>query len=42
MPAFGAKTSPAAVQIGGEMLVSYYSSHEGSTNIYLARVPLRR
>ena len=24
------------------MLVSYYSSHEGSTNIYLAVVPLKK
>ncbi len=31
-----------AVEDGPNMLVSYYSTHEGSTNIYLATVPLRR
>lgn len=30
-----------AVEVGDEMLVSYYSSHEGRTNVYLARVPLK-
>ena len=40
LPAGGDCAYPAAVQVGDEMLVSYYSSHEGSTNIYLARVPL--
>jgi len=30
-----------AVEEGPNMLVSYYSSHEGSTNIYLAVVPLQ-
>ena len=30
-----------AVEDGDNMLVSYYSSHEGSTNIYLAVVPLK-
>lgn len=30
-----------AVEQGDDMLVSYYSSHEGSTNIYLAIVPLK-
>jgi len=41
LPSGGDCSYPAAVQDGGAMLVSYYSSHEGSTNVYLARVPLR-
>jgi len=41
LPSGGDCSYPAAVRIGDTMLVSYYSSHEGSTNIYLARVPLR-
>lgn len=40
LPSGGDCSYPEAVQIGDEMLVSYYSSHEGTTNIYLARVPL--
>jgi len=40
LPSGGDCSYPAAVPIDREMLVSYYSSHEGSTNIYLARVPL--
>jgi len=31
-----------AVEQGDNMLVSYYSSHEGPTNIYLAVIPLKR
>lgn len=31
-----------AVRDGANMLVSYYSTHEGSTDIYLAEVPLKR
>jgi hypothetical protein len=30
-----------AVELGNELLVCFYSSHEESTNIYLARVPLK-
>lgn len=30
-----------AVEDGENMLVSFYSTHEGSTNIYLAKVPLQ-
>ena len=30
-----------AVEAGNNMLVSFYSTHEGSTNIYLATVPLQ-
>jgi len=40
LPAGGDCAYAAAVQDGDEMLVSYYSSHTGTTNIYLARVPL--
>jgi hypothetical protein len=42
LPAGGDCAYPEAVQVGDEMLISYYSSHEGTTNIYLARVPLRK
>ncbi len=41
LPSGGDCSYPAAVQIGQQMLVSYYSTHEGSTNVYLARVPLK-
>jgi hypothetical protein len=40
LPSGGDCSYPEAVQMGDEMLVSYYSSHEGKTNIYLAHVPL--
>lgn len=40
IPSGGDCSYPAAVRLGAEMLVSYYSSHEGSTNIYTCRVPL--
>lgn len=42
LPAGGDCAYAAAVQVGVEMLVSYYSSHEGTTNIYTARVPLKK
>ncbi len=42
LPSGGDCSYPEAVEAGDEMLVSYYSSHEDGTNIYLARVPLRR
>jgi predicted dehydrogenase len=42
LPAGGDCAYAEAVQHGSEMLVSYYSSHEGPTNIYLARVPLKK
>lgn len=42
LPSGGDCAYPEAVQIGNEMLVSYYSTHEGTTNIYLARVPLKK
>jgi len=41
-PSGGDCSYPAAVRIGDEMLVSYYSTHEGTTDIYLARVPLKK
>lgn len=41
LPSGGDCSYAEAVEHGNEMLVSYYSSHEGSTNIYLARVPLK-
>lgn len=42
LPSGGDCSYAEAVPLGKEMLVSYYSSHEGSTNIYLARVPLKK
>lgn len=42
LPAGGDCAYLEAVEDGGNMLVSYYSTHEGSTNIYLAVVPLMR
>ncbi len=40
LPAGGDCSYAEAVEVGNDMLVSYYSSHEGTTNIYLAVVPL--
>jgi hypothetical protein len=42
LPAGGDCSYAEPVEVGDEMLVSYYSTHEGTTNIYLARVPLRK
>lgn len=39
LPSGGDCSYAEAVEFGDDMLVSYYSSHEGTTNIYLARVP---
>ena len=41
LPAGGDCAYLEAVEDGANMLVSYYSTHEGSTNIYLAVVPLK-
>jgi hypothetical protein len=41
LPSGGDCSYAEAVEEGDDMLVSYYSSHEGTTNIYLARVPLQ-
>ncbi|MBM3891098.1 MAG: hypothetical protein FJ388_18450, partial [Verrucomicrobia bacterium] len=41
LPSGGDCSYAEAVEVGDEMLVSYYSSHEGTANIYLARVPLK-
>ena len=41
MPASGDCAYAEAVQDGANMLVSYYSTHEGITDIYLAVVPLK-
>jgi len=40
LPSGGDCSYPGIVRDGDEMLVSYYSSHEGTASIYLARVPL--
>jgi hypothetical protein len=42
LPAGGDCAYAEAVRDGGDMLVSYYSTHEGQTNIYLAVVPLKK
>ena len=42
LPSGGDCSYPEIVVRGREMVVSYYSSHEGTSNIYLARVPLRK
>lgn len=42
LPAGGDCSYAETVEIGDDMLVSYYSSHEGTTNIYLAVVPLQK
>ena len=38
LPSGGDTSYPGLVWDKGELLVSYYSSHEGKANIYLARV----
>lgn len=40
LPSGGDCSYPGIIREGDHLLVSYYSSHEGSTNIYLAKVPL--
>jgi len=40
LPSGGDCSYPGVVRDGDEMLVSYYSSHAGAANIYIARVPL--
>jgi hypothetical protein len=42
LPAAGDCAYPEAVEMGDDMLVSWYSSHEGPTNVYTARVPLKK
>jgi hypothetical protein len=42
MPSAGDCAYAEAVQDGDNMLVSYYSTHEDATNIYLAVVPLKK
>lgn len=42
LPSGGDCAYGTAVKDGNDMMIAYYSSHEGSTNIYLARVPLRK
>ena len=42
LPAGGDCAYAEAVRDGDTMLVSYYSSHEGQTNVYLAVVPLKK
>lgn len=40
-PSGGDTSYPGIVLIGDHALISYYSSHEGQTAIYLGKVPLR-
>lgn len=42
LPSGGDCSYPEVVLVGDEMVISYYSSHEDATNIYLARVPLKK
>lgn len=42
LPSGGDCSYAEAVELGDQMLISYYSTHEGMTNIYLARVPLKK
>ncbi len=42
LPSGGDCSYPEVALIGDEMVISYYSSHEGAANIYLAHVPLKR
>jgi hypothetical protein len=42
LPAGGDCAYLEAVEDGANMLVSYYSTHEGTTDIYLATVPLKK
>lgn len=41
LPSGGDCSYAEAVEVGDKMLVSYYSSHEGRANVYLADVPLK-
>ena len=40
LPSGGDTSYPGLLVEGNELLVSYYSSHEGKTSIYLAKIPL--
>ena len=42
LPSGGDTSYPGMVMYDKKLWVSYYSSHEGKTNIYLAQVPLRQ
>ena len=42
LPAGGDCSYPSMVVDGKDMVVAYYSSHEGPANIYLCRVPLAK
>jgi len=42
LPSGGDTSYPGMVWHDGRLTVSYYSSHEGKTNIYLAKVKVRR
>jgi hypothetical protein len=40
LPSGGDTSYPGLVEYQGQLWVSYYSSHEGKTSIYLAKVPI--
>lgn len=42
LPSGGDCAYPEAAELGDDMLVSWYSSHEGPTSIYTALVPLKK
>lgn len=42
LPSGGDCAYPEAVRVGNDLLVSWYSSHEGTTNIYVGLVPLKK
>jgi len=42
LPAGGDCAYAEAVELGDDLLVSYYSTHEGATNIYVALVPQKK
>lgn len=41
LPSGGDTSYPGLLVYGGKLWVSYYSTHEGKTSIYLAKVPLK-
>ena len=42
LPSGGDNSYPGMLFYGNELWVSYYSSHEGKANIYLAKIPVER
>jgi hypothetical protein len=40
LPSGGDNSYPGMLIVGNELWISYYSSHEGKTSIYMAKIPL--